>query len=111
VVVTPSNGAAPLELYRRGLTVMPPGGSTVQQVALVSMPRRASGNEHPPPPPRPAELGIPGFALQRRVFAPDYTVMLYRASGLLGVLPGVLQNYRLLPKSTAAAVLVQQPGR
>jgi hypothetical protein len=56
-------------------------------------------------------LGIPGFALQRRVFAPDYTVMLYRAGGLLGVLPGVLQNYRLLPKSTAAAVLVQQPGR
>src|SRR4051812_11724164 len=111
VVVTPGNGNVPLELYRRGLTAMAPGGSSVQQIALVSMPRRASGSVHPPSPPRPLKLEIPGFALQRRVFAPDYTVMIYRAGGSLGVTPAGLQNYRLLRKSTGAAVLLQSPGR
>ena len=54
---------------------------------------------------------IPGFFLQRRVFAPEYTVMIYRAGGSLGVTPAGLQNYRLLRKSTGAAVLLQAPGR
>jgi hypothetical protein len=111
VVVTPGNGDVPLELYRHDLTAMAPGGISVQQIALVSMPRRASGSVHPPSPPRPHKLEIPGFALQRRVLAPDYTVMIYRAGGSLGVTPAGLQNYRLLRKSTGAAVLLQSPGR
>jgi mannosyltransferase len=111
VVITPGNGGTPLRLYRGGLSAMPPGGTSVQQIALVSMPRRASGSVHPPAPPRPGGVAIPGFALQRRVFAPDYTVMIYRAGGSLGVTPAGLQNYRLLRKSTGAAVLVQPPGR
>jgi hypothetical protein len=111
VVVTPGNGGVPLRLYRRGLSVMAPGGISVHQIALVSMPRRASGSVHPPSPPRPRKLEIPGFFLQRRVFAPTYTVMIYRAGGSLGVTPAGLQNYRLLRKSSGAAVLLQPPGR
>ena len=111
LVVTPGNGGVPLRLYRRGLSVMAPGGISVHQIALVSMPRRASGSVHPPPPPRPRKVEIPGFFLLRRVFAPTYTVMIYGAGGSLGVTPAGLQNYRLLRKSTGAAVLLQAPGR
>jgi hypothetical protein len=108
VVVTPGNGDVPLELYRHDLTGLAAGGISVHQIALVSMPRRASGSVHPPSPPRPRKLEIPGFFLRRRIFAPTYTVMIYRAGGSLGVTPAGLLNYRLL-RGSGAAVLLQPP--
>lgn len=111
IVVTPAADSVPLRLYRPELTPMPPAGLSVHQIGLVSKPRRTRGRVHPPPPPRPKRLEIPGFFLQRAVFADTYTVMLYRAGGAVGVTPAGLESYRLPQGDSSAAVLLQPPRR
>jgi mannosyltransferase len=108
IVITPASGALPFRLYRPDAVVMPPQGVPVQQVALVSRPKRASGRVHPPAPPRPANPGVPGFAPLRRDYAPTYSLVVVRAGGPLGITPAGIGNYRLL-RDRPAAVLMQIP--
>jgi hypothetical protein len=110
IVITPASGALPFRLYRPDARQMPPAGASVQEVALVSRPRRLSGRVHPPAPPRPADPVVPGYNRVGRDYRDTFSYVLFRAAAPLGITPARAANARLLAKSPAA-VLVQQPRR
>jgi hypothetical protein len=90
---------------------MRPGGLSVQEIALVSRPKRVSGRVHPPAPPRPKRPpAIPGYFLDKRDYADTYSLVLLRAGGSLGITPAGAAYYRLL-RGTTASVLMQLPRR
>ena len=108
IVITPASGALPFQLYRRDARPMAPGGESVQEVALVSRPRRVSGRVHPPAPPRPRNPMVPGYNRVRRDYADTFSFVLFRAGEPLGITPERAANARLLVKSPASVLV--QPG-
>ncbi|HKF79727.1 MAG TPA: glycosyltransferase family 39 protein [Thermoleophilaceae bacterium] len=79
VVVGPVNGVVPLEIYLRGLSLFPPAGAKVREIALMYPVQRLSGGLHPAPPPRLAAPPIPGFRVVERRETESYTLVLLRA--------------------------------
>src|SRR5436190_3392084 len=106
VVLTPApTGVVPFELYDPRATRIGPRGADVSQVALVSKEGRHENAVHPSPPPRPARPAVPGFTEVRRVYAKNFTVILFARSRPLHVVPGFLTAFRLLPRETPALLL------
>ena len=103
VVLTPKEtGVVPFELYARDTTVIGPGGANVREIALVSKPGRDDEAIHPPSPPRPENPRVPGFTEVRRVYAENFTVIVFARSRPFHVVPGFLSAFQLLPR--------EQPG-
>jgi 4-amino-4-deoxy-L-arabinose transferase-like glycosyltransferase len=111
VVLTPAEtGAAPFALYAPGARGLGKGVADIEEIALISKHGRQGNSTHPPPPPRPANPTIPGFTEVRRVYAENYTVIVFRRPKPLRTARLFLSVRRLLPKDRAA-IFIQRPRR
>jgi mannosyltransferase len=109
VVLTPAEtGVVPFELYDPDTTNIGAGGVTVQEVALVSKQGRDENETHPPPPPRPAHPTLSGFTEARRIYAENFTVIVFARPDPVHVDSAFLYANRLLPLETAG-LLLQRP--
>jgi hypothetical protein len=109
VVLTPeSTGMVPFLLYD-GDARPYRGVHRIREVALVSKHGPApEGDIHPPDPPRPSNPAVRGFHEVRRVYADNYTVIVFRREVPLRVEPGFLLVQRLVERDHAGLVL-QEP--
>jgi len=109
VVLTPAEtGIAPFQLYAPDASGLGRRVETIEEVALVSKHGEQDDSTHPPPPPRPANPTIPGFTEVRRVYAKNYTVLVFRRPRPLRVARLFLEVRRLLPDERAA-IFIQRP--
>jgi hypothetical protein len=109
VVLTPAEtGVAPFQLYDSTAKGIGSTGADVREIALVSKPGRHENSIHPPPPPRPVDPVVPGFREVRRVYAKNYTVIVFARSSSFHASPGFLAAFRLL-REEAPGMLLQRP--
>jgi hypothetical protein len=109
VVLTPAEtGLTPFRHYEPSAEPMGTAGATVSEVALVTTPDRRDDAVHPPAPPRPPDPRLPGFDEARRVYAENFTVVVFRRRQPLPVTPSFLAAYRLLRDERPA--LLFQPA-
>jgi uncharacterized membrane protein len=109
VVLTPTEtGAVPFRFYDPAATPIGVRGAYVSQIALVSKQGRNENAIHPAPPPRPARPRVPGFTEVRRVYAKNFTVIVFARGSKVHVDPGFLSAFRLRPRE-APALFLQPP--
>jgi mannosyltransferase len=109
VVVTPRETAVvPFLLYAPDTEPRERTAAGFQEVALISKHGRTKNDIHPPDPPRPAHPALRGFTEARRVYAENFTLILFRRDTPLFLGPGQLAGARLLVKENAG-VLLQRP--
>ena len=109
VVLTPAEtGVIPFRLYAPDATEIDAKVS-VRELALVSRRGRSENSVHPPPPPRPARPRAPaGFREVRRVYAENFTAIVFRRPEPVLISPGSLSTLHLLEKERAG-LLLQRP--
>ncbi len=110
VVVAPSNGVVPLEIYMRGLSLFPPAGAKVREIALMYPVQHLSGGLHSEPPPRPFAPPIPGFRVVERRETESYTLVLLRARAPVLVRGQALLSQTPVP-GEAPTIRLQRRGR
>jgi mannosyltransferase len=109
VVLTPAEaGILPFELYHGDTFAIGDRGATVREVALASTTGRDENETHPPPPPRPAHPTLSGFTEARRIYAENFTVIVFARPDPVHVDSDFLYANRLLPLETAG-LLLQRP--
>jgi len=105
VVVSPEVGRVPLGVYLPGLEPVPPGGVAVREAVSVAVDPGGPADAREPP--RPARLlAVPSMRLVRRVYAPGYSVLVYRSRAPVALGP---EQGPLLDLARPADRLFQRP--
>lgn len=110
IVLTPAEtGVTPFLLYDPRARRIGARPVRVSEVAVVSKHGRSGDSVHPPRPPRPARPAVFGFRELRRVYASNFTVIVFARTSPVSLSPGFLSAVRLL-KGERAGLLLEHPA-